>query len=103
MKLGKLASGNGGGLLHANSCSCGLKFDQASAAIRAWRNLVAVEGTSAPKYVVVLLPKDRGRMNTRSIYRERGQGVDVLESKATSAWIELKIKKRRGLDKQKGN
>jgi hypothetical protein len=29
--------------------------------------------------------------------------VDVLESKEMSAWIELKIKKRRGLDKQKGN
>jgi hypothetical protein len=37
------------------------------------------------------------------ICRERGQGVDVLESKVMPAWIELKIKKRRGLDKQKGN
>jgi hypothetical protein len=38
MKLGKLASGNNGGLLRDNSCNCGLEFDQASAAIRAWRN-----------------------------------------------------------------
>jgi hypothetical protein len=37
------------------------------------------------------------------VQRERGQGVDVLESKAWTCWIELKIKKRRGLDKQKGN
>jgi hypothetical protein len=54
---------------------------------------------------VVLLPKDRGRKDTRSlsIYIERGQSVDVLESKAMSAWIELKIKKRTYLDKYKGN
>jgi hypothetical protein len=106
MKLGKLASGNGGGLLHANSCSCGLEFDRASAAIRAWKKKAAAEGTSARKYVVVLLPKDRGRMDTRSMYIEREgrawtcwsprhgragvQGVDVLDR------IENKEKKRLG-------